>query len=288
MEISKEGFKTVKGIDGSIKLLFDSNRANECCNFAIAKKIKTISMYPGIYTSKELAPILPLKDFIEGLILDEKVDYSELDLFKNLTYLSVPDNKKNIVDVSNFLQLEDLVCNISTRLIGLEKCINLRSLYINNYKQNYLDLENIPKLESLETIRLFITDIVSLRGIEKFRNLKKIEIYNAPKLESICELVSLSNTLEDVQFERCKKIQDFESLYNLTSIKRLLMLDSGEIKSLSFIKNLTNLEFLSFGGTNILDGNLSYCEGINYVGFDDKKHYSHKFEYFNKKNIHQY
>jgi hypothetical protein len=45
---------------------------------------------------------------------------------------------------------------------------------------------------------------------------------------------------------------------------------------------MLNLEFISFVGTNILDGNLHWCKGIGYVGFENKRHYSHKFKDFKK------
>ncbi len=50
------------------------------------------------------------------------------------------------------------------------------------------------------------------------------------------------------------------------NIKKMLILDCGSIQSLEFINKMTSLEFLSFGQTNILDGNLSYCKRLNYVG----------------------
>ena len=54
------------------------------------------------------------------------------------------------------------------------------------------------------------------------------------------------------------------------------------MKSLAFVKELPHLEFISFWDTNVLDGNIKYCEGINYVGFDNKRHYTHKSEQFKK------
>jgi hypothetical protein len=119
-------------------------------------------------------------------------------------------------------------------------------------------------------------------GIESFSCLKSLEIFNATKLESISELKSLNNSLEVVQIEQCKKINDFEVLGNVQSLKKIIISESGTIKTLSFIKELPKLEFFSFWGTNVLDGNIKYCEGINFVGFDNKKHYSHKVEQFKK------
>lgn len=282
MEISKEGFKTVRGIDGSAKLLFDSNRVIECCNYAISQGIKTISLYPGIYIAKDLKPLLPIVNWIEGLLLDEKVEYNELHLFSNLTFLSIPDNGRSTIDLLSFPKLEVLNCTLSKRLQGLKSCSNLRSLTIGDYKSKTKDLSALPPLYNLQHLSLIKTDISTLKSIERFNNLKKIEIFSASKLESIAALQALSNSLEEIRVEQCKKINDFEILGKVKSLKKIILSESGEIKTLSFVKELPRLEFISFWGTNVLDGNIQYCEGINYVGFDNKKHYTHKSEQFKK------
>jgi hypothetical protein len=129
---------------------------------------------------------------------------------------------------------------------------------------------------------LLKTDILTLRGIERFRNLKKLQVVSASKLEAIAPLCVLSNSLEEIQIEKCKKINDYETLATLKSLRKIILSESGEIKSLAFVTDLNNLEFISFWGTNVLDGNIKYCEGINYVGFDNKRHYTHKTEQFEK------
>ncbi|HHV64189.1 MAG TPA: leucine-rich repeat domain-containing protein [Peptococcaceae bacterium] len=282
MEISKEGFKTAKGIDGSIRLLFDSSRAKECCDFAIENNIDIISLYPEVYTAKDLDPIYPISKFIKGLLLDDKVNYGNLSLFYNLAFLSVPDNGNDTVDLSSFPKLKMLACKYSQRLQGLESCSNLKSLTVSNYKSKTKDLFDLPSLNNLEYLSLIKTEITTLQGVERHSNLKKLEIFSAPKLETIAPLQALSNSLEEIQIEQCKKINDYEILGKVKSLKKIILSDSGEIKSLAFVKGLPRLEFISFWRTNVLDGNIKYCEGINYVGFDSRKHYTHKSEQFKK------
>lgn len=120
------------------------------------------------------------------------------------------------------------------------------------------------------------------QGVNNFNNLKRLEIFSASKLETIAALQVLLSSLEEIQVELCKKITDFETLGKVKSLKKIILSESGEIKSLAFVKDLPELEFISFWGTNVLDGNIKYCEGINYVGFDNKKHYTHKLEQFKK------
>jgi len=275
-------FETTKDSTGAKILLFDSNRAKECCDYSIANGIDIISLYPGIYLGKDLEPLIPISKFIKGLLLDDKVLYGNLNLFSNLTFLSVPDNGNDTVDLSSFTKLEMLACKLSNRLIGLESCSNLKSLTVSNYKSKIKDLSALPSLNDLEHLSLIKTDITTLQGIERFSNLKKLEMFSASKLETIAALQALSNSIEEIQVEQCKKINDYETLGKVKSLKKIILSESGEIKSLAFVKELPRLEFISFWGTNVLDGNIKYCEGINYVGFDNKKHYTHKSEQFKK------
>lgn len=285
MEITKDGFKTTKGTDGSICFLFDSNRSSESCDFALKNNIKKIKLYPNVYFANNLDPILPLSDYLEGLLLDDRISYDNLDVFKNLTFLSVPDNKRNFVDLSCFEKLETLSCDYSKRILNLDKCMNLKSLSIGNYNPTSMDLSEFPTLINIVKLRLFRTNILTLKGVEKLTSLKEIGIYGASKLTKIESLKFLSNSLKEIQIEKCKHISDYNILGELISLKKIILSESGEIKNLSFIENLSDLRFFSFWGTNILDGNLNYCSGIDYVGFDDKKHYSHKSGYFKAKRI---
>ncbi len=268
-------------MDGSITLLFDTKRSDECAKFVLQNNIRIISLYPGIYVSKDLSPLFEIKDFIEGLLLDENVEYSKLSSFKNLKFLSIPDNKKDVIDLSNFPELETLACDFSDRLKGLENANKLRSLTISNYKTKNKNLSGFPALPSLEHLNLVKPDINSLQGIEKFTKLKRLEIYGASKLDGIGGVSNLKS-LEQISIEKSKNIKDYEALKDLSNLKKLMLTESGDIKTLAFVKMLPSLEFISFWGTNVLDGNISYCEGINYVGFDNKKHYTHKPEQFKK------
>lgn len=170
----------------------------------------------------------------------------------------------------------------SERLQGLEFCNNLKSLTVSNYKPKTKDLSTLPSLSNLEHLSLIKTNIATLQGVNNFNNLKRLEIFSASKLETIAALQVLLSSLEEIQVELCKKITDFETLGKVKSLKKIILSESGEIKSLAFVKDLPELEFISFWGTNVLDGNIKYCEGINYVGFDNKKHYTHKLEQFKK------
>ena len=60
--------------------------------------------------------------------------------------------------------------------------------------------------------------------------------------------------------------------------------DSAEIQTLSFLKGLKLLRHFSFVGTNVKDGDLSACIGIDHVGFNNKRHYSHTYDQLKNKD----
>ena len=280
----ENGLKLSPSIDGVDCLIFDSNQAELSINYAKEHGIKRIMISPVHgYKADSIKPILPLCDLVNELIIaDEKINYDGLGEFHNLTLLGALDNKRDIIVLNNFPNLVTLNCSFTDRLKGLENSVKLKRLTISDYKSKVKDLSALPSLNNLEHLSLIKTDITTLQGVERYSNLKKLEIFSASKLETIAALQGLSNILEEIQIEQCKKIKNYEALGKVKSLTKIILSESGELKSLAFVKELPQLEFISFWGTNVLDGNIKYCEGINYVGFDNKKHYTHKSEQFKK------
>lgn len=281
---TKEGLKILVGINGQESLFINSDRLSDCIKYLHSNDLRfiTINSFQN-YKAKDIAFLVQLKDFLEGLsVLETHYDYSVVNKLHKLKYLGIPDNGKDVIDLKNFPDIEMCGVAYSERLQGLESCSNLKSLTVSNYKSKAKDLSALPSLNNLEHLSLIKTDITTLQGIESFSNLKKLEIFSASKLGTISALQALSNSLEEIQVEQCKKINDYEALGKVKSLKKIILSESGEIKSLALVKELPLLEFISFWGTNVLDGNIKYCEGINYVGFDYKKHYTHKSEQFKK------
>lgn len=280
---TKEGLKIVTAKDGYEALFIDSSRIDDCINFLLENNYKniTVNSFQG-YSLKDLNFLSRLKDLVESVVIGEnKFDISIINTLHKLRYLGIADNKKDVIDLSNFPDLETLACDFSDRLKGLENANKLRSLTISNYRSKNNSLSKFPALISLEHLNLIKPNINSLQGIEKYTNLKRLEIYGASKLEYIVNISNLKS-LEQISIEKSKNIKDYETLKDLSNLKKIMITESGDIKNLEFVRTLPNLEFISFWGTNILDGNISYCEGINYVGFDNKKHYTHKSEQFKK------
>ncbi|MCA1063840.1 hypothetical protein QTG56_01250 [Rossellomorea sp. AcN35-11] len=56
---------------------------------------------------------------------------------------------------------------------------------------------------------------------------------------------------------------------NLRELKKPKITRCGEVLSLGFVQALSDLESLVFSGSHLIDGNLTVCEGIKYVYYNE-------------------
>jgi len=135
-----------------------------------------------------------------------------------------------------------------------------------------------PKLLYLE---LNWANIKDFTGIEKFKNLKRLELHYCIKLESDKGLDQINESLEFLHINQSKKFKFTNELLQLKELKVLCLNACGPIDNLDFLSNYPNLLDFRFCDTNILDGNLKPIlehPTIRTVGFLNKKHYNFKFE----------
>jgi len=185
-----------------------------------------------------------------------------------------------VIDLSWFSDLEDCAVTYSKRLRGLETCKRLRELTLTNYGSRSNDLTALPSL-SLEKLVLIKSSVESLSGIGKLGALRRYEAYLMSKLVSLAGLKEIKNTVEVIILDHCRKLRDHEELGQLYRLEKLILGDCGKVQSIRFLESLQSLQFFSFVETNVLDGDLHPSiehPNLRYVGFDDKRHYSHKFE----------
>ena len=148
-----------------------------------------------------------------------------------------------------------------------------------HYNPKTKDLTQLPKIMDLKTLIINLTNIETLKGIEKFKNLERLELYYCRNLNSLHELSKIKNTLQYLQVDNAKKIQDYKILGDLDNLKVLALNKDAPIDNLDFILKLTSLEDLRFVNTNVKNGDLSpilrHLPLLKFVGFLNKRHYSH-------------
>ncbi|KAB2443707.1 leucine-rich repeat domain-containing protein [Bacillus luti] len=210
-------------------------------------------------------------------------DYSALYKLKNLKSLALeePQVPLNLTELESFTNLEELYIQWNKNITGFESCPNLKELYIWKYKPKQKNLEELIPLRKLEKLRITQGNINSLKGCRAFPKLKQLELNYLRNLEHIDEIENNASTLKYVEFDHCSKMKNHDYLRYLTELETLILSGCGNIQNLQFIKELPKLKHFSFVDSTILDGNLEPCVGIDFVGFNNKRHYSHKFNELN-------
>jgi hypothetical protein len=148
-----------------------------------------------------------------------------------------------------------------------------------HYKFKGISIELFPDSEKLRYLELDWANINDLVGINKFKNLKRLELHYCTKLENDFGISSLGNTLEFLHINQSKKLILSNELFELKKLKVLLLNSCGNIDNLSFLKFLPDLIDFRFVDTNIIDGNLTPIiehPKIKTVGFKNKRHYNLK------------
>ena len=146
----------------------------------------------------------------------------------------------------------------------------LRSLYLRKVKTEMTVISRFQVLENLSLIQL---PIQSLDGMGELRRLKQCEIAYCQGLRDYRGLRTCSS-LEELELSHVKGVVP-EDLIGLTSLRKLI-LAVGEIPSIAFLRQLPNLKFFSFVGTNVLDGDLTPCLQLEYAGTLHRRHYNLK------------
>jgi hypothetical protein len=220
---------------------------------------------------------------IDSLTINNRFlkDFSGAYYLKNMKTLAVNNLRPSLrIDFDRLSTIEDLYGELPSKVNGLEGLKHLKSLGLWKYKTKNQNLEEFSNLRELKSLELIRSNITSLKGIDKLTKLDVLGFYYLKSLNDIEDIRFLSDNLIDLKIENCKAINNFVAIGQLKVLEELKMLDCGDIPSLGFIRGLTRLNTLVFAGTNILDGDLTPGQGIDYVYFTEKKHYSHPLNFF--------
>ncbi len=284
--ITKHGLKFYDVLfdNSSESLIIESNRLNEYIDYYKKTKIKSfvISMSKmnsiGLtgYQSKNV-DFLAETPNIERLKIESCniTDVSGIYNLKNLKGLWLEDLNAN-VDLSYFSELEILDLNWQKKIKGFGNCTNLKCLILSKFKPKNKTLEELSKLTHLEELKLISSTINSLKGLGELKKLKELDLWNLRNLEIIDEINENTNSLKKLVFENCRKIKNHDYVSNLPNLEWLTFYNCGEMPSIKFIKNLKKLKNFILKKTNVLDGDMTPCIGLEYVVFENKKHYSPK------------
>ncbi len=258
----KYGIKTV---------IYNTFLKNQILDLLNNSEINSVSFGLGADEKEPLYELLAFKGKIKSILLNEKISFKYLDNFSELEFLSIPDNKIDIVDLEAFPKLDSLCCYYTSRLVNLDKCLNMTSLTLNYYNTKKNNLIPLPIFPKLEELNIFSTNIHSLEGIEKYKRLKRLQIYSAGSLSDINGLSALKDKIESIELDRCKKINSYPILGELINLRELMIINCNEIENLMFAKTLINLKTLVIMGTKIREISEEYYNHVDRVTIKSKK-----------------
>lgn len=162
-------------------------------------------------------------------------------------------------------------------------------------KKQLCAFDSLPASENLLYLQLNSANITDFTGIEKYGQLKRLELHYCTKVLGDTGLQTLCNSLEFLHINQSKKFHFTDQLLKLNKLRVLFLNTCAPVENLNFLSHFPNLIDFRFVNTNVLDGDLRPLlehPTLRSVGFLDKRHYNLKSdyitEYLRKKNTSEY
>lgn len=272
-----EGFRVYDGLDRQC-VIVQSDRIDACLDFYYSGD------FDGIWINRIHGYELDNVDFLESYpdlthveIMSKMSGLRALHSLVDLKYLLISDNQKPL-DFSCFTRLESLYAEWSPKFENIEHCRNLKRISLRRYKSQHGNLMELSDLAHLEEVGIVQSSIVSLRGLGELGRLKKLELSHLSKLSLIDEIDRNAESLEFLMFGVCRKIRNHAFVKALRKLRVLAFNDCGEMPSIAFVREMLALKDFRFVNTNVLDGDMTPCIGLENASFFKRRHYSHSPE----------
>ena len=274
-----EGFKAYSNLDGTKSIIIDSDYIHECMQIYFEYDLHGVAITTSHNYKLQNVDFLSEYTNIKRLSVSDGIkDISAIHKLSNLEDLII--SGENIkIDFQFFPNIKKINMQWSSKLINLEKCKSLESLAIyGGYNPKSKDLSDISNIHWLKKLEINSSTITSFEKSENFDRLEKLEFNYCSKLENISGFENSKSTLKSLLFGNCKSIKNHESVAVFDNLNILGFNECGTIKSLKFIKKMKSLNSFRFMRTDVADGDITPCIGLDYVSFTNKKHFTHKME----------
>lgn len=252
MTENRDGFLFFLGSSENDKqLIINPKKISKIVKYINENKILCITVNDAYFDKIENLDFLKEIPNVEEIsILQNNLNLKPIENLKSLKSLSFSETTEKL-NLNKFHNLEILGCDYR-KVENLKECKNLKSVSLHFYNKENLD--EFQNFDNLEILFLIQTSIKNFNGIEKLKNINKIELHNSPKLESLNGLPGNSEKLKTLSIYNAKKLIDYEKLYTLKNLKKLQLVSGGEIENLEIFEKMNNLEYLQLG-MNIKNGN---------------------------------
>jgi len=249
-----------------------------CIESINQEDIKEVHIVDWRYSSSDISFLKRCPNIrainINSAFIDDIDVLTELEYLENLTI----NKTKSKIELGKFKNLRRLSCGYGN-VINLKHMKSLDFLNLVDYNPKKKDFKELAEMEFVPTLKclhIYPSNVESLSGIERFNQLAEMALAYFKKLTDLAGIEKLNETLTALRIDDSKKIKNFELLSNLHKLEDLALCGDAAMESISFIQGMNKLKSFIFIGTDVLDGDLSYCEGLEHVAFTNKKHFSHK------------
>ena len=272
-----DGFQTILSEQGPL-LMIESDRLDEYVRYAKDKSITRIAMQRNYGYKLENVGFLEEHNFFTTVTIGEDINnISAVHYVKDIQTLSLSIDKQS-VDLTKFPHLTKCSINWNNNIVGLDKENEIKLLIIWQFKPKSKNFEGLKGCIKIESLEITESNIQSLNGIEKLKQLNHLETYYVRNLKNLKGLEKLPY-LKNLWLNNCPNLEGYETdLRCLKHLEQLRLNRCGDLPSLQFIQSLPKLKTISFVGTNVVDGNMTPTLELEYAGYDNKRHYSHKMK----------
>ncbi len=227
------------------------------------KKIISINLIRNKIKKIELSNLHDLR-FL-SLRGDEYRDVVSFVNLKNLSFLEINhinvSNFKGFIDLPSLRKMEITGMKFDT-FHGIENMPKLKILDITSNKslaeQKFNNVQGVPKGHQLESLRLSTVTLSKLGGIEVFKNLKRLELWNSNRELMDYSPLSKLKTLEELEMT-VLELKNFQFLKDMPNLKKVIT-HHAPVNSLSGVSEAPSLEHLEINNGKLtkidhLDGN---------------------------------
>jgi len=273
-----EGFKVYLETNGKKSIIINSDCIDECMRVYAENNLEGVAVTTSHDYKFQNVNFLSKYPEIEHLSISDGIDNIEsIHTLHNLKSLLI-SGKNRKIDFSHFPLLEELIAEWSPGFLNMDKCAYLNSLSFLNYSPKSKDCSSLSVMPWVKRLEITRSTIFTLNGLEEFDQLEELEFNYCNKLETLCCLDESRETLVSLRLDHCKSIKNHEYVTQFARLDTLAYNNGGVIPSIKFIKMMASLKAFMFVGTDVIDGDMRPCIGLEYAGFSNKKHFSHTME----------
>jgi len=249
----------IRGAKGYQFIVVSINNIDECLSYiSDDSSMRSLYLSRKNYSEDLIEAITTHPDRIKIRYLHLMCHIENIQLFESFEWLEkINFGEENTeFNFSKMRNLKEIGGVWSKYWTNLENCSLLHTFGCSKFSK---PIQSLPNLAKLKNIMLIQPGFSSLDGLEIASCLVDLRLTMARKLENIDALVHCAQTLTKLEIDGCKKIGSYDAIEKLVNLSYLIISNSSDLKSISFIEKMPKLVTLSIFETKLLDNDLSHC-----------------------------